>query len=344
MDLATAIPKCELHCHLEGSIRAATAAQLASSHGIDIGIGDPRTFYASENLDNFLHALGAVNSVLLEAADYERVVYEAAEDGARAGVVYREMFFTPGYHVVRGVPLDIAWEGIVAGIRAAELDLGVRCRVVVDIRRTFSAAHACELVAWAVAHRSDYLIGIGADDVESTIDHSIFGDAFKAARAGGLHRCLHAGEEGPVDTIRFALEHLSVERIDHGMRLLDDAEVAERVIEERIPVTACPTSNAFIGICPDLPSHPIARQLDAGVLVTVNSDNPAAFQVSAASEFAAVVAGHGLGVEGLRTLSLNSVEATFLDDADKARLRTEFSAECNRLLGTSMPGASGAGR
>ncbi|MCI0636191.1 MAG: hypothetical protein L0206_20100 [Actinobacteria bacterium] len=120
------------------------------------------------------------------------------------------------------------------------------------------------------------------------------------------------------------------------MRLFDDAEIARRVMDEQVPITACPTSNVLIGICPDIASHPIGRQLREGFLVTVNSDDPAAFKIDVATEFAAVVAGHGLGVEGLRRLSLNSVEASFLDDADKARLRTEFSAECDRLLGPSI--------
>ncbi len=330
--IATAVPKCELHCHLEGSIRASTAAELAARHGIDLGVPDPDNLYAYDDLAGFLKALGVVNSVLLEAADFERVVHEATEDGVRAGVRHREMFFTPGYHVVRGVSLDVLWEGIVAGIAAAETDFGVTCRMVIDIRRSLGVAHAKEVAAWAAEQRSEYLVAMGADDVESTIDHSIFIDAFAAAKAAGLHRCLHAGEEGPVDTIRFGVERLGIERIDHGMRLFDDPELARRVIAERIPITACPTSNVQIGICPDIPSHPVGRQLKEGALVTVNADDPAAFQIDVATEFAAVVAGHGLGVEGLRMLSLNSVEASFLDAPDKARLRAKFSAECERIL------------
>lgn len=333
--LARLIPKCELHTHLEGSIRADTALELGGRRDIDLGVEDPDALYEYSDLIGFLRALGAVNSVLLEAADFERVIYESGEDAVRAGVRYREVFFTPGYHVGRGVPLDRMWQGVVAGATAAEADFGIRSRFVVDIRRTMGKDHANQVAAWAVRNKSEYLVGLGADDVESTIDHAIFVDAYKAAMSAGLHRCLHAGEEGPVDTIRFGLDNLGLERIDHGMRLFDDPEVAGRVIRNQVPITACPTSNVLIGICRDVASHPVGRQIREGALVTVNSDNPCAFRIDAASEFAAVVSAHGLGFDGLRTLSLNSVESTFLVESEKAHLRAEFESECDTLLRTA---------
>ena len=217
------LPKVELHCHVEGSARASTIADLARSHDVTLPVEDPAELFQFTSLNQFLSIYDVICASLQTADDFRRITYEALEDGAAAGVRYREMFFSPGFVIRLGVPVETVWEGVRAGVLDARADLDINCRMILDFDKPTGPAHAMEMAEFAgsVPDR-DLLVGMGADSVERDIDHAAFATAFAEAARHGLRRTIHAGEDGPADNIAIAVRQLGCERIDHGFRLLDD--------------------------------------------------------------------------------------------------------------------------
>ena len=327
-----ALPKVELHCHLEGAARPATIAELAAAHGVELGAHDPYELFRFTSLDQFLSIYDVVCRSLSSAEDFHRVAYEALEDGAQAGVRYREMFFSPGFVLKLGVPIATVWDGICAGVRDAEADFPIRCRMVLDVDKPSGPAHAMEMVAFAAAQDRSRLIGVGGDSTERGIDHRAFAPAFREAARQGLRRTMHAGEDGPAGNIRIAIEELGCERIDHGFRLLDDPSLAEMVARRRVPLTVCPLSNVLIANVVDAVSeHPIAQQRAMGVLVTVNSDDPGMMGTTIADDYEAVWRAFGWDLETMEQLGFDAIEASWAPEDEKRALRAEFAAEHARL-------------
>ncbi|MGI8662017.1 MAG: adenosine deaminase [Acidimicrobiales bacterium] len=322
------LPKVELHCHLEGAARASTIGELAAANGVPLPVADPSELYSFTDLNQFLSIYDLVCQSLVRADDFRRVTYEALEDGAAAGVRYREMFFSPGFVIRRGVRIETVWDGIRAGIAEAEADLDIRCRMILDVEKPLGAAHANDMVAFVAAQDRNTLIGLGGDSVERGIDHRMFAPAFAEAARQGVRRTMHAGEDGPADNIRIALDDLGCERIDHGFRLLDDAELTARVVAEQVPVTVCPISNVVIAnVIADVAHHPIALQREQGVLATVNSDDPGMMRSDVADDYEAVHAAFGWDLEEMEQLSLDGITASWAPEDEKAALATRFRAE-----------------
>lgn len=327
-----ALPKVELHCHVEGAARASTILELAHRHGVALPTEDVDTLYAFTDLNQFLGIYGAVCACLRTADDFHRITYEALEDAVAAGVRHREMFFSPGFVISLGVPVEVVWDGVRAGLVDARRDLGISCRMVLDVDKPSGPAHAREMVEFAAAQDRDLLVGVGADSVERGIDHRVFTEAFTLARSLGLHRTMHAGEDGPAENIAIAVRELGCERIDHGFRLLDDPQLTAEVIERRIPLTVCPTSNVVIAnVVADIASHPLAEQRRLGVLATVNSDDPGMMRFDLADEYVAVARAYGWSLEEMEKVSLDGIEASWLSDDEKRSLRADFCAEFDRL-------------
>ena len=327
-----ALPKVELHCHVEGSARPATITELARRNGVDIGAGDPAELFRFTSLDQFLSVYDIICRSLVTRDDFHRIAYEALEDGAQAGVRYREMFFSPGFVLKLGVALPTVWAGLAAGVADASVDFPVRCRMVLDVDKPSGPAHAMEMVSFAAAQDRDLLIGIGGDSTERGIDHRVFGPAFASAARQGLRRTMHAGEDGPAGNIRIAVEELGCERIDHGFRLLDDPSLARTVAERRVPLTVCPISNVVIAnVIADVSEHPIARQREQGVLVTVNSDDPGMMGTTIADDYEAVWRAFGWDLETMEQLGFDAIDASWAPEDEKAALRAAFVAEHARL-------------
>jgi len=321
------LPKVELHCHLEGSARAATIAELAIANGVELPVSDPAELFRFTDLNQFLSIYHIVCRSLVRVDDFRRITYEALEDGANAGVRYREMFFSPGILLAMGVPVATMWSGIEQGMADAHDDFDIRCRMILDIDKPSGGAAALEMVQFAAAQDREQLIGVGGDSVERDIDHREFAPAFMLAREQGLRRTIHAGEDGPADNIGIALDDLGCERIDHGFRLLDSTEITKQVVDRRVPVTVCPISNVVIAnVIPDVAHHPIARQRGEGVLVTVNSDDPGMMGSDVADDYAAVHEAFGWDLETMEQLSLDGIEACWAPDDEKAALRQRFTA------------------
>ncbi len=333
------LPKCELHCHVEGTARVATVQELAAKNHVPLPVEDPADLYTFRNLDHFLEIFGVVCTSLVSPDDFHRVVYECLEDGAAAGVRYREIFFSPGYHIARGVELDTVYDGLASGLRDAMADFDIRARLILDVDKPRGGDHALAMVRYAAAKDRETLIGVGGDSTERGVDHRQFVPAWREAERAGLRRTFHAGEDGPAENIRICVEG-GCERIDHGFRLLDDPDLTKRVAAERIPLTVCPSSNVVIAnVVADVAAHPFAAQREAGVLVMINSDDPAMTRVDVGDEYGIVAEAFGYDLETMEDLSLDSIEATFMDDAEKAETRARFVREFDSLRADAgLPG------
>jgi len=319
------LPKVELHCHVEGTARASTVGELAAKHGVPLGVDDPDDLYIYESLADFLAAFGTVCSAFVEVEDFHRLAYEAAEDAAKAGTRYREMFFSPGFHLDRGVPFHTMWSGIVAGVADGETDHGVRTRLIMDVDKPKGIGPALALLEFARTADRDLLLGVGGDSTERGLDHHMFEPLIKEAKNLGLKTCFHCGEDGPAENIQIMVE-AGLDRIDHGTHLLDLPDLVKRVVDEQIPLTSCPSSNAEIGVVDSLEAHPFADQLAAGALMTLNSDDPAFFRFDLADEYERIATTFGYDHNAMVAIRDNAIDASWLDDTDKASLRTELGA------------------
>ncbi|MCU1454312.1 MAG: Adenosine deaminase [Acidimicrobiales bacterium] len=330
--LARRLPKVELHCHLEGSARPETIAELARNNGVVLPVEDPRELFEFHDLNSFIAVYEIICRSLRTAEDFRRLTYEALDDGAAAGVRYREMFFSPGFVIGMGVPIEVVWEGIVAGLREAETDLDIRCRMILDIDKPSGPAPAEALVRFAGTQDRDVLIGVGGDSTERDIDHRAFAEAFALAGRLGLRRTVHAGEDGPAENVAIALDVLGCERIDHGVRVLEDPELTARVAAAQVPLTVCPISNVVIAnLCADVASHPFGALRAAGILATVNSDDPGMQGTTIADDYAQVAAGFGYDLTTMETIALDGIGASWAPADEKDALRKRFLAEFDEL-------------
>jgi adenosine deaminase len=321
-----ALPKVELHVHVEGAVAPSTIAALAAANGVDLGVADPAELYRYRDLADFLRVFDLVCASLRTSADLHRVTYEALGIAAAAGVRHREMFFSPTFLMRHGVPFAAIWQGIAAGMADAATDHGIVCRMILDVHKPAGPAAAEELIDLAAGCDRDLLVGIGGDAGEHGVELAMFAEPFRRARRLGFRTTMHLGEEGPVADIRTGVDVLGVDRIDHGVSLLDDPALVAEVAARRIAVTACPTSNVAIGIVDAIEHHPWPRMRDAGVLVTLNSDNAEMFGVDLADELCRARDAFGLGFDELATLCTEGIEAAWVDDAERMAMRASFAA------------------
>jgi len=335
------LPKVELHCHVEGSIQPSTVVELARKNGRSLPTSDPSDLYRFSSLDSFLAIFWLVQELLADPDDWERAAYESLVDAAPHGLRYREMFFTPARHLAAGQELGEIVAGLTRGLERAERDVGVRCALVCDIDRAYGPAAAMELVEAAVAlrrsGRAERVIGIGMDSTELGVDPRAFADAFGLARRAGFRRTAHAGEDTGPENIATALGALGIERIDHGLAILGDAELTRHVAEARIPLDVCPNSNVLIANkYADLADHPYRRMRAAGLLATLNTDDPAMTDLDLGKEYRSVAAALGMPWSEMTDVALDGVEASWLDPGEKAALRAAFERE----IGAITPPAS----
>jgi adenosine deaminase len=280
------------------------------------------------DLDQFLAIYGVVCASLVTADDFRRLTYEALEDAVAANVRYREMFFSPGFVMALGVPLQTVWDGVRAGLADAHHDLDVKCRMILDVDKPAGPGPAAELVEFAGKQDRDLIVGVGGDSTERGVDHRAFAPVFARAAELGLHRTFHAGEDGPADNIAAAVDDLGCERIDHGFRLLDDPALTARVADARIPLTVCPISNMVIAnVIDDVADHPFARQRDAGVLVTVNSDDPGMMGTTICDDYEAVTDRFDYDADTIEDIALDAIDACWAPEDERAALRKRFVDE-----------------
>lgn len=327
------VPKVELHCHFEGTVRAATFADLARKHGVQLAKDDPDQLYDYTSIYEFLEIFGQVSSTLIDREDFARTAFESIEDGVKLGnLKYREMFFNPTLHTKRGIPYTTVVDGLIDGLHRAESELGVRCRLIADVYRQDSATEAADMVREVLEHRRDEVIGLGMDGAEAPDPPEKFTEAYRLAKQGGLHRTAHACEDAPARNITTCLDVLGCERLDHGYHVLGDPEVVKRVLADGIVFTTCPTATAVCYFDPDdLTEHPIIEMQRQGLRLTLNSDDPSMFHTDVGEEFARLVPAAGWDAITVRQLCLNAVDASWLPADEQRALRTAVAQELDAL-------------
>jgi adenosine deaminase len=312
-ELVTSLPKAELHLHIEGTLEPEMMLDLAARNGMPLPFPDAssaRAAYAFTDLQAFLDLYYAGAAVLTTEEDFFDLTWAYLERAHADGVVHGEIFFDPQTHTHRGILFGTVVDGITRALDQGQERLGITHRLIMCFLRHLSEADAFDTWELAQPHlrRID---GVGLDSGERGNPPADFRNVFAVARAAGLHAVAHAGEEGPAAYVRDALDVLKAERIDHGGRAIDDPDLVARLAAGRIPLTMCPLSNQRLQVTPDLRLHPLKRLMDAGVLVTVNSDDPAYFGGYVADNYVAIATALGLTPAEIRTLAANSLAASW---------------------------------
>ncbi len=329
--LLCAMPKAELHIHIEGSLEPELIFALAQRNGIALpyaSVDELRRAYAFTNLQSFLDIYYAGASVLIQEQDFYDMAWAYFERAAADNVVHAELFFDPQTHTARGVSTETVIQGLHRACVDAHTRLGVSASLILCFLRHLSEEDAFATLAQALPYR-DKFIGVGLDSSELGHPPEKFARVFARCRELGLHLVAHAGEEGPPAYIWSALDVLKVERIDHGVQSVKDAALMQRLAKDRIPLTVCPLSNLKLCVFPDLTQHNLGALLDAGLVATVNSDDPAYFGGYMNDNFTQTFAATGLTARHAYQLAHNSFEASFIGDAQRqayvARLNAVFA-------------------
>lgn len=332
MTMSERLPLVELHVHIEGTLEPEMTFELATRNGIELPYADVqelKRLMAFEDLPDFLELYYQCCAVLITERDFSDLMYAYLRRAATAGVVHAEVFFDPQTHTARGVHVDTVLDGLLHGIeRAKDQGLGISAGLILCFLRDRPVAEAHQTLR-SVADRAPELLGVGLDSAELGYPPSLFADVFAEARALGLRTVAHAGEEGPPAYVTEALDLLGVERIDHGYRSLEDPELVRRLRRERVPLTVCPLSNVCLGGVERLEAHPLKRMLAEGLLVSINSDDPAYFGGYVDDALAATREALQLGQDELEALVLGGIESSFLEEARKAELRARVRAVSN---------------
>jgi adenosine deaminase len=319
------MPKAELHIHIEGSLEPELIFALAKRNQVALAyptVDALRAAYAFQDLQSFLDIYYAGASVLLTEQDFYDMTWAYLQRAHRDNVRHAEIFFDPQTHTVRGVAFATVIGGIHRALREAHAQWGMSGALILCFLRHLPEADAFATLEQALPHR-DKFIGVGLDSSESGHPPEQFARVFARCRELGLHLVAHAGEEGPPAYIRSALDVLQVQRIDHGVRCLEDAELTARLARSQVPLTVCPLSNVKLRVFEHMGQHNLPQLLDAGLRATVNSDDPAYFGGYINDNFVAVFEALPLQRHHAQQLARNSFEAAFLDTATRRRYLDE---------------------
>ncbi len=327
--LLCAMPKAELHIHIEGSLEPELIFALAQRNGVALpyaSVEALRAAYAFTDLQSFLDIYYAGASVLLQEEDFFDLGMAYFKRAAADNVVHAELFFDPQTHTERGVPMGTVIGGLARACRTAQRELGVSGLLILCFLRHLSEAAAFETLAQALPFRGQF-IGVGLDSGERGNPPEKFARVFARCRELGLHLVAHAGEEGPPAYIWSALDVLKVDRIDHGVRCVEDAALVEYLAARRMPLTVCPLSNVKLCVYPTLADHPLPAMLESGLCVSINSDDPAYFGGYMNQNFVETFAAlPQLGARQAYTLARNSLIASFMPQAEQQRFIAALDA------------------
>lgn len=322
------MPKAELHVHLEGTFEPELMFAIAGRNGVALPyktVDEVRTAYQFTDLQSFLDIYYAAAKVLLTEQDFYDLTWAYLQRMHAENVRHVEPFFDPQTHTDRGIPFPTVVAGITRALADGRRQLGISSRLIMCFLRHLPAEAAMRTLEQALPFR-DAIIGVGLDSAERGHPPADFAAVFDRARREGFRAVAHAGEEGPPEYIRQALDDLGVSRIDHGVRCLEDAGLVARLVAERMPLTVCPLSNVKLRVCATLEDHPVKRMLDRGLRVSLNSDDPAYFGGYITDNYLAVARTFSLSRGEIATIARNAIESTFLDDAGKQKLTAELDA------------------
>ena len=318
-----ALPKVELHCHLEGCVRPATLVELADRHSVPLPTRDPARIYAYSDMASFLRVFELLSAAVVDRDDVRRITYESLADAAASGVVYQEMSVNPTVHPDCPYPELLA--GLREGIALARNEFGVLGRVIMSIYRNHPPEAALRMVEEVAAHPCEAVVGIGMDGDELAGPPLLFRDAYAAAAAAGLRRTAHAGERFDAAEIRTCLDVLGCERIDHGYGVVTDPDLLARCRDQGLPFTYAWLSTRYNYAGPPA-EHPFRRMHDAGLRMSLGSDDPAIGGRSLAADYLTVCEAFGWTPEDMRRQVADAVEAVWCSPSDKAWLRARVAS------------------
>ncbi len=329
-ELIKKIPKAELHLHIEGSFEPELMFEIAERNKVEIpykSVEEVRQAYNFHNLQSFLDIYYAGASVLLKEEDFYDMTMAYLKRCQEDHVVHTEIFFDPQTHTDRGVSFEVAFEGIRKALKDGEKNFGITSEIIMCFLRHLSQEEAFKTLEMAKPFK-DSIIGVGLDSSEVGHPPEKFKDVFTEATKQGYLTVAHAGEEGPAEYIWQALDLLKIERIDHGVRALEDDKLMDLIIKEQIPLTVCPLSNLKLCVVNDLKDHNLKTMLDKGVCVTINSDDPAYFGGYMNQNFVETAEALNLSGEDIVKLAKNSFEASFMEEG----LKESWIKKCDQLL------------
>ncbi|MGE8570847.1 MAG: adenosine deaminase [Acinetobacter amyesii] len=319
LELIRALPKAELHVHIEGTFEPELMFAIAQRNNIAIpyqSVEELKEAYNFHNLQSFLDIYYAGANVLIHEQDFYDLAWAYLEKCAEDHVVHTEMFFDPQTHTDRGVAFETVLNGLQRACNDAKVKLGISSHLIMCFLRHLSEDAAFSTLEQALPYK-DQIIGVGLDSSEVGHPPSKFERVFAKAREAGFLIVAHAGEEGPAEYVWEALDLLKVNRVDHGVRSEEDPALMQRLIAEKMPLTVCPLSNLKLCVVNDMAEHNIRRLLQQGVHVTVNSDDPSYFGGYMNDNFIAITKALDLSNAELKQLAINSFEASFISDAEK---------------------------
>jgi adenosine deaminase len=322
------LPVAELHLHIEGTLEPELLVRLASRNGVALPTRDPqelRARYRFDSLQDFLDLHYANLRVLQTEQDFYDLARAYLARAAAAGVRRAEIFFDPQTHIGHGVPLAALFGGLTAALADGEREHGISAGLILCFLRDLGPEPARETLRAALPFR-DQFIGVGLDSTEVGYPPALFEQVYAQAAAEGLRLVAHAGEEGGPDYVREALDLLHVERVDHGVRSVEDPALVAELRDRRIALTVCPLSNVALRVVDTLGDHMLPAMLDAGLLACVNSDDPAYFGGYVDANLAAVRAAFGFDDAALAALARNSFDACFAAGEDKRRWHAEVDS------------------
>ncbi|MEM1589264.1 MAG: adenosine deaminase [Candidatus Bathyarchaeia archaeon] len=315
------IPKAELHLHIEGTLEPEMMFKIAERNDVKLRyrtVDEVGRAYVFRNLSEFLRIYYEGVSVLLYEEDFYDLTWAYLEKAHEQNVVHAEIFFDPQAHTRRGIPFDTVIRGIHKALEDAERKLSMSSRLIMCFLRDLPPENAFNTLKEALAYK-DWIAAVGLDSAEVGNPPSKFKKIFEEALKEGFLTVAHAGEEGPADYVWEALRLLKVSRIDHGNRAVENPELMVELARRRIPLTLCPLSNLKLGVVKRLEEHPLKFMMEKGLLVTVNSDDPAYFGGYINENYMAIQGALGLTLDHIAILAKNSFEASFLNKEEKAK-------------------------
>jgi adenosine deaminase len=320
------IPKAELHIHIEGTLEPELMFEFAAKNGCSLSfesVADIRRAYNFRDLQSFLDLYYQGAQVLLDEDDFYRLTRAYLLKAADQNVRHTEIFFDPQTHTQRGIKFETVIQGIQRALRDAEPQLALSSKLILCFLRHLSVADAMKTLEEALEFK-DWITAVGLDSSELGFPPEKFAPVFDRARQEGFKTVAHAGEEGPAEYIWQALSLLKVERIDHGIRCVEDAALVEYLVKQQIPLTVCPLSNIKLGVFDHLSQHNLIQMLNLGLCVTVNSDDPAYFGGYIEENFRALYEALGIDSQDIYKLARNAFRASFLDPAEKKQYLSEL--------------------
>ncbi|ELE2165833.1 adenosine deaminase [Vibrio fluvialis] len=319
------LPKVELHLHIEGSLEPELMFDLAQRNQIAIPFSSPdevRAAYQFSNLQSFLDIYYQGANVLIHEQDFFDLTWAYLLRCQQDNVMHTEIFFDPQTHTARGIAFETVINGITQALEKGQQELGISSQLIMCFLRHLSEADAMHTLQQALPYK-DKIVGVGLDSSEQGHPPEKFQQVFRQAREAGFIAVAHAGEEGPALNIRNAIDLLGVQRVDHGVRCVEDAALVQELKQTRMPLTVCPLSNLKLKVFTEMEQHNIVDLLRQGLCVTINSDDPAYFGGYMTDNFMAVADAHPMSHQELAQFTLNAIEASLISDAEKAHMNAK---------------------